>query len=110
MAIVMSILFCRLWKRKRDDDANYPQPTIQLPQTHAQAMRELPPVPVSEGGYEEPAQYQQLDSSRRVPMDANYQCLNANYTQLNRNSREVIQPYASLINYRDSTSRARDMQ
>jgi hypothetical protein len=97
MAIVMSILFCRLWKRKRVD-GNYTQPAIQLPQTHAQAIRdqELPPLPVSEGGYEEPAQYQQLDSSRRVPVDANYQSLNANYTQLNKKFSEVIQPYASL--------------
>ena len=96
MAIVMSILFIyvyRLRKRERRS-ANYAQPTIELPN-----------VRVAEAGYEEPAQYQQLDSSRRVPVDANYQSLqNANYTQLDRSLKEVVQQYASLIKDGSSTT------
>jgi flagellar basal body-associated protein FliL len=93
MAIALIILFCRMWKRKRDKPY-YTQPTIEIPR-----------IPVSEGGYEEPAQYQQLDSSRRVPVDANYQSLqNANYTQLNMSLKEVVQQYASLIKDGSSTT------
>jgi hypothetical protein len=59
----------------------------------------LPQIPGSGGGYEEPAQYAQLDSSKRVriPIDANYQSLNAdNYTQLDRGLKEDVHQYASL--------------
>ena len=38
-------------------------------------QRRLPQVPSSNSGYEEPAEYQQLDSFKRVPIDANYQSL-----------------------------------
>ena len=38
-------------------------------------QRRLPQVPSSNSDYEEPAEYQQLDSSKRVPIDANYQSL-----------------------------------
>ena len=75
MAIALIILFCRMWKRKRDKP-DYTQPNIELPR-----------IPVSEGGYEEPAQYQQLDNSRRVPVDENYRSLqNVNYTPNSTNN------------------------
>ena len=38
-------------------------------------QKRLPQVPSSDCDYEEPAEYQQLDSSKRVPIDANYQSL-----------------------------------
>ena len=38
-------------------------------------QRRLPQVPSSNSDYEEPAEYQQLDSLKRVPIDANYQSL-----------------------------------
>ena len=44
----------------------------------SQRNRRLPQVPHFESGYEEPtetAEYTQLDSSKRVPIDANYQSL-----------------------------------
>ena len=73
-----------------------------------QAHRRLPQVPYSNSGYEEPAEYQQLDSSRRIPVDANYQSLvpknkQANtgvagdYTVLEREN-EDDQRYTSLRN------------
>ena len=37
--------------------------------------RQLPHTPHTDGDYEQPAEYAQLDSSKRVPMDANYQSL-----------------------------------
>ena len=57
---------------------------------------ELPQIPHTEDGYEEPAQYAQLDSFRRVPIDDNYQSLNANYTQLDKGLFENVPQYASL--------------
>ena len=57
---------------------------------------ETPPVPDSEDIYEEPALYQQLDSSKRVPTDANYQGLNAHYTKLDRSLNEDIHEYTHL--------------
>ena len=40
-----------------------------------QPQRKLPDIPYSNSDYEEPSDYAQLDSSKRVPMDANYQSL-----------------------------------
>ena len=40
-----------------------------------QLHRKLPHTPHTDGDYEQPAEYAQLDSSKRVPMDANYQSL-----------------------------------
>ncbi len=85
MAIAISVLVFLLCRRKRGA-ASHTQPNIELPQ-----------VPDSGGGYEEPAQYAQLDSSKRDRIDANYQSLNAdNYTQLDRGLNEDVHQYASL--------------
>ena len=46
-----------------------------------QPQRRLPQVPYSDSGYEEPSDYAQLDSSKRVPIDANYQSLTHNMTK-----------------------------
>ena len=46
-----------------------------------QPERRLPQVPYSDSDYEEPSDYAQLDSSKRVPVDANYQSLTHNEMQ-----------------------------
>ncbi len=67
IAIVFLVfLFCR---RKRGD-ASHTQPNIELPQ-----IPDSPQIPHSEGGYEEAAHYAQLDSSKRVSINENYQPL-----------------------------------
>ena len=90
LAVLLSavLVYCR-WKRKRDE-ADYARPEIlnsesdheeqphnRQHNSNTLANRELPAVPDVEdaGGYEEPARYAQLDNSRRIPMDANYQGL-----------------------------------
>ena len=57
---------------------------------------EIYQIPDTEEDYEEPAQYAQLDSSKRVPIDGNYQSLNADYTRLDRGLIENVPQYASL--------------
>ena len=47
--------------------------------------------------YEEPAAYAQLDSSKRIPLDQNYESLNVEgYEPLNRDPNENATRYASL--------------
>ena len=41
----------------------------------ARQDRELPQMPQTDGDYERPAEYAQLVSSKRVPIDTNYQSL-----------------------------------
>ena len=113
MAITISVIACILRRRKRGD-ADSTQPSIELPKIRNSEdvyeepdnsrkvppplTIELPQIPDLEvGGYEEPAQYAQLDSSKRVSIDGNYQSLNAeNYTQLDRGLDEDVQQYVSL--------------
>ena len=62
-----------------------------------QPERELPQIPGTSSEYEEPAQYSQLDSSKRVPTDDNYQSLNVEgYQQLQIDPNENIPQYTSL--------------
>ena len=62
-----------------------------------QPEKELPQIPGTGNEYEEPAQYAQLDSSKRVPTDDNYQSLNVEgYEQLQIDPNENIPQYASL--------------
>ncbi len=116
MALAMSIFACLLSRRKQTEVGNT-EPNIELPeipnfegiyeepQVDDSSRRippppalELPPIPDTEvGDYEEPAQYAQLDSSKRVSVDGNYQGLHAeNYTQLDKSLNEDVQQYASL--------------
>ena len=63
-------------------------------------QRRLPQVPSSDSDYEEPAVYQQLDSSKRVPIDANYQSLIRKNKQASSGERgnEDDQRHTSLRN------------
>ena len=112
LAIVSVLVYC-LWKRKRRDAANA-QPTINVPDIlsesgyeapensaqpagrNQQQNQELPPVPDEECIDEEPAEYAQLDNSKRAPIDDNYQPLNAHYTKLDRSLNEDVQEYTPL--------------
>ncbi len=69
-----------------------------------QPDRRLSQVPDSESGYLEPAEYAQLDSSKRVPINANYESLNVEgYQQLNRDLNENVQQYQ--LNLTDANPR-----
>ena len=63
-------------------------------------QRRLPQVSSSNSDYEEPAEYQQLDSSKRVPIDANYQSLMRKNKQAGSEERgnEDDQRHTSLRN------------
>lgn len=51
----------------------------------------------TDGDYEQPAEYAQLDSSKRAPVDENYQSLNVEgYDQLQKNPNENVPQYTSL--------------
>ena len=120
IALAISILACLLSRRKRTE-AGFTKPNIELPEIpyfegiyeeparYVQvddSSRKLPPRPTFElpqipdtevGAYEEPAQYAKLDSSKRVPVDGNYQSLNAeNCTRLGKSLNEDVQQCASL--------------
>ena len=113
LAIASVLVYC-LWKRKRDG-AHNTQPTTKVPDDipdseggyeepsqnaqpvrNSQQNRGLPPIPDTENVYEEPAKYAQLDSSKRVPTDENYQGLIAHYTKLDRSMNEDAQEYMPL--------------
>ena len=100
LAVAAVLVYC-FWKRKRRNE-DYAQPNIELsdiphpegcyeepannaqPSRNPQQNRELPPVPDVEDIYEEPVEYAQLDHSKRVRIDNNYQGLNAHYTERDR--------------------------
>ena len=108
LAIASVLVYC-FWKRKRYSE-DYAQPNIELsdmprpegspiyeepannarPSRNPLQNRELPPVPDMEGIYEEPAKYAQLDNSKRVPIDDNYQGLNAHNTKRDRSFNEDV--------------------
>ena len=67
----------------------------------AQTNGELSPISDVQGGYEQPSRYQHLDSSQRVPIDANYQRLNAQQKKLDRRLNEDIQARISGNNASD---------
>ena len=106
LAIASVLVYC-FWKRKRYNE-DYAQPNIELPEIphpescyeepainaqpsrNPQQNRELPPVLDVEDIYEEPVEYAQLDNSKRVPIDDNYQALNAHYTKRDRRFNEDV--------------------
>ena len=75
--VIFVILVIFLYRRTPSQDKGRNISEIQNPayEGETQLSRKLPQVPYSESGYEEPAEYAQLDILQRVPMDANYQSL-----------------------------------
>ncbi|CAB3988513.1 Hypothetical predicted protein [Paramuricea clavata] len=78
--------------------------------------RRLPHVPDSDSHYEEPAKYAQLDSSKRVPIDANYQSLNMEllnmegYAQLDSSKRVPIDATYQSLETQDQMQIDRDQR
>ena len=96
---VILISVCILYRRKpgKDDMGDIGNIQNAAYEGDTQTDRKLPEIPYSDSNYEEPAHYAQLDSSERVPIDANYQSLNIEgYQQLDNNHNENVQQYASL--------------
>ena len=75
--IVCWFLYRRKPGRKRANENTQNINNIKNPAYEGDppVQRRLPQVPSSNSDYEEPAEYQQLDSSKRVSIDANYQSL-----------------------------------
>ena len=67
----------------------------------------LPQAHHTDGDHEQPAaEYAQLDSSKRVPVDENYQSLNVEgYDQLQKNPNENVPQYTSLNMKRNDNKR-----
>ena len=106
--VVILIVTWILYRRKtgqenREDIGNIQNAAYE---GATQPKRRLPQVPHSDSDYEEPSDYAQLDSSKRVPIDANYQSLRheneqgspTDYAQLDLSNRIPIDAnYQSLI-------------
>ena len=93
--IVACFLYRQIVKRANIQAASY----IKNPayQGDTQPDRTLPQIPHTEREYEEPAVYTQLDSSKRAPMDENYQSLHEEgYEPLQTYQNEIISQYTSL--------------
>ena len=94
--IVACFLHRRISRREHIPDVGNIQNAAYEGDTQPHGRR-LSQVPSSESGFEQPAEYAQLDSSNRVPIDANYESLNLEgYEQLNRDNNENVHQYASL--------------
>ena len=102
MLIVCWFLYRRKPGRKRANENTQSINNIKNAayEGDTQVQRRLPQVPSSDSDYEEPAEYQQLDSSKRVPIDANYQSLIHKYKQASSEERgnEDDQRHTSLRN------------
>ena len=99
----MFVLVYCLWKRKRgkadytqsENEGGYEEPTQNAqPGENSPQNGDLPTVPGVEGIYEEPAQYAQLDNSKRVTIDGNYQSLNI--TKPGRSLNEDVEEHVPL--------------
>ena len=67
------IRYRQILQRKNTEDTGNIQNVVYEGDTRAD--RELPQIPHTDGDYEQPAEYAQLDSSKRVPIHENYQSL-----------------------------------
>ena len=110
---VIVIVACIFYRRKPSSEKQQDVSNIRNAayEGDTQLQRRLPQVPYSDSGYLEPSDYAQLDSSKRVPIDANYQSLvhnntksgptDADYAVLERGN-ENDERYTSLMNKSDS--------
>lgn len=73
-AIVVRFRYRRSPRKQSSETVDYIQNSAYEGDKEG-SIRRLPNVPYSEDGYEEPATYAQLDSSKRIPVDKNYQGL-----------------------------------
>jgi hypothetical protein len=108
---VILIVACLLYRRKPQNENARDTGNIQNAayEGDTQTDRRLPEIPYSDRDYEEPAQYAQLDSSMRVPIDENYQSLDIeDYTQLDSCKRVPIDANYQSLQTRDQIQLGRD--
>lgn len=100
MATAIVIVACLFYRRKRGKANSRDIDSIQNTAYEGDTPRniELQKIPDPESVYEEPAEYTQLASSLREPVDANYQSLLnvQNYEQPDTDYNEKFQQYASM--------------
>ena len=96
MLIIICFRYRRTLERENTRDVGNIQNTAYEGDT--QPDRELPQIPHNTNReYEEPAVYAQLDSSKRIPADENYQSLNVEgYEQLRTEPNENVPQYTPL--------------
>lgn len=73
LLVVNYVRYRQILQRKNTDDTGNIENAVYEGDT--QPDRELPKILHTDGDYEQPAQYAQLVSSKRVPIDENYQSL-----------------------------------
>jgi hypothetical protein len=100
MATAIVIVACLFYRRKRGKANSRDIDSIQNTAYEGDTPRniELQKIPDPESVYEEPAEYAQLASSLREPVDENYQSLLnvQNYEQPDTDYNEKFQQYASM--------------
>ena len=100
IATAIVIVACLFYRRKRGKANSRDIDSIQNTAYEGDTPRniELQKIPDPESVYEEPAEYTQLASSLREPVDANYQSLLnvQNYEQPDTDYNEKFQQYASM--------------
>ena len=100
MATAIVIVACLFHRRKTGKENPRDIDNIQNTAYEGNTPRnmELQKIPDPESCYEEPAEYAQLASSLREPVDANYQSLLnvQNYQQPDTDYNEKFQQYASM--------------
>ena len=100
LILVILIIICFRYRRTFERESTQDVGNIQNAAYNGdtQPDRELPQIPHNNDSvYEEPAEYEQLDSSKRAPVDENYQSLNVEgYEQLQTDPNENVPQYASL--------------
>ena len=96
MLIIICFRYRRILERENTRDFGNIQNTAYEGDT--QPDRELPQIPHNtDREYEEPVVYAQLDSSKRIPADENYQSLNVEgYEPLRTEPNENVPQYTPL--------------
>ena len=102
--IVTCFRYRKILKRENTRDVGKFQNTVYKGDIQPDTPPQVRPT-----DYEQPSQYAQLDSSKRVLVDENYQSLNAEgYDQLQTNSNESVSQYISLDTNSNHAKRIRD--
>ena len=103
--IVTCFRYRRILKRENTRDVGKFQNAVYEGDTQPDTPPQVRPA-----DYEQPSEYAQLDSSKRVLVDENYQSLNAEgYDQLQTNPNENVPPYTLLnVNSNHDNKRIRD--
>ena len=100
LILVVVLIICFRYRRTTERENTKDVVSIQNTayEGDTQPDRELPQIPPNtDREYEEPVVYAQLDSSKRIPADENYQSLNVEgYEQLRTEPNENVPQYTPL--------------